>query len=312
MSRSTGRTRRRKEIPAWITVAVLLLLAAVAVTAAYAALTGGGADRNQGFPLRSATPTSTASVAEEPAQPAVQVAAAPPQRLLTGTANTTVRATAGSCEASGLVEFSVDERQNWNELSALREMGATQILRLSITEPSTIEVVAHDQNCEPQVFRTPDLGLTWEGPFPAAGSWYLSPSQPGEVGAPEGIRPLPCDGAELAAAGERAAVRCLDGTVITSTDQANSWTAVPDLEGVVAISDTADSYLVVSTGDGGCQGLRLITLTNPVSPNGCFEIPLEPGAFDPALIALTQFDSSTLMWVQDDLVVSPDQGRTWL
>lgn len=312
MTGSTGRVRHRRKIPAWIIGIALVLLAAVAAAAAYAALTGVGGDKDQGFPIRPETQTSTAPVAEEQAEPGVQVAAAPPQRLLAGVGNTTVRATVGNCQTGGSVEFSVDERQNWNELSTLSEMGAMQILRLSITEPSHIEVVALDHKCQPMVFNTPDLGLTWKGPLPAAGTWYLSPARPGEIAAPDGIRPLPCEGAELAVAGERVAVRCLDGTVITSADRANSWAEIPGVEGVVSISQNADSFLVASTGDAACRGLRLMTLTNPISSNGCFEIPLGPGAFNPALIAVAQVDNSTLMWVQNDLVISPDQGRTWL
>ena len=179
---------------------------------------------------------------------------------------------------------------------------------------SLVQVVALDASCEPQVYRSTDLGTSWEGPLPVFGTWFFDPSTPSQVEAPDGTQSLPCDGAELAAAGERAAMRCLDGSVVTTVDRGFTWTESPGITDVLAINTSPDSYVMTQPGSEACQGLRLTSLADGAfsSVDGCLETDLSAEELNAGNIAIAQSGAYTLAWVGDDLLVSTDGGGTWL
>lgn len=322
MSRSRKQVRRPRKLPLWGAVSLIALLGAAALALSYIALTGVGSGDNQGLPVRSGGQTSVEAVASDPptsADPQPQLVTGQAQkgaeqRLLTMVNGTTMRATGGTCENPGTVEVSLDAGQSWSTSDSLATAGATQILRLLPTDPSLVQVVALDASCEPQVYRSTDLGTSWEGPLPVFGTWFFDPSTPSQVEAPDGTQSLPCDGAELAAAGERAAMRCLDGSVVTTVDRGFTWTESPGITDVLAINTSPDSYVMAQAGNETCQGLRLTSLADGAfsSVDGCLETDLSAEELNAGSIAIAQSGAYTLAWVGDDLLVSTDGGGTWL
>lgn len=317
MSRSPKRTRRARKFPLWGAVALIAILSAAALALSYVALTGVGSNDHPGLPVRSEIPTAEEAAAPptqaEPEVAEDQTASSTSQRMLAMVGSTAMRAASGTCETPGTTEISVDAGQSWSESASLARAGATQILRVLPTDPSLVQVVALDANCDPQVYRSADLGTTWEGPLSVVGTWYFDPSTPTQVGAPDGARSLPCEGAELAAAGDRAAVRCADGSVVTTIDRGVTWSEAAGVTDALAINYSPDSYVVAQTGVQACEGVRLTTLSSAISPvlDGCFETTLTADASNPENIAIAQSGTSTLLWVGDDVVISTDGGNTW-
>lgn len=303
-------------------VSFIAFLSVGALALSYIALTGVGSDEHPGLPVNPETVVPEESIpftpppsADTPPEPAMDpVASSTAPRLLAMVGSTAMRATSGTCEDPGTVEISVDGAQSWSPSETLPGVGATQVLRLLPTDPSLVQIVALDENCEPKVYRSNNLGTSWEGPLPVLGTWYFDPSIPAQVGAPRGTMPLVCEGAELAAAGDRAAVRCLDGSVITTVDRGITWSETTGVTDVLAISYSPDSYVMVQPGDQTCQGLRLVTLAGDPSTrqDGCFETEPITTSSNPENIAIAQSGMTTLLWVEDDLATSTDGGKTWL
>lgn len=322
MSRSKNLARRPRTWPLWGSVSLIVLLSAVALALSYVALTGAGSGEHPGLPVNPGASaseefdTSHSSLPTDAhSEPATDQAdgSISQQRMLAMVGSTAMRATRGTCENPGSLEISLDGAQSWNVSDSLAVAGATQILRLLPTDVSLVEVVALDTNCEPQVYGSADLGSTWDGPFPVAGTWYFNPFNPAQVGAPNGPQPLPCKGAELAPAGDRAAVRCLDGSIVETVDLGITWSESPGVTDALAINYSPESFVLAQVGGQGCEGLRLMTLggTFPLL-DGCFETSLTANELKAADVAIAQSGSSTLLWVGDDLFNSFDGGETWL
>ena len=317
MSRSRKQARQPRKFPLWGAVSLIAVLSAAALALSYLALTGVGSGEHEGLPVRSEIPISE-EVAAPPAdaEPEVaedQTASPTSQRMLAMVGSTAMRADSGTCETPGTAEISVDAGQSWSESASLARAGATQILRVLPTDPSLVQVVALDANCEPQVYRSADLGTTWEGPLSVVGTWYFDPSTPTQVGAPDGPLSLPCEGAELAAAGDRAAVRCTDGSVVTTIDRGAAWSEAAGVADALAINYSPDSYVMAQTGGQACAGVRVTDLSvTSTGLVGCFETALTADASNPENIAIAQSGTSTLLWVEDDVVISTDGGNTWL
>lgn len=322
MSRTGKQARRPKKLPLWFSAGLITVLGAAALALSYVAVTGIGSGDHPGLPVKTGAPAFEDSVISAPSQPVNNQPEAPQdqsegplnQRLLTMTNSVALRGTSGTCENPGTVEFSLDTGESWIGSTSLAQAGATRILRLLPTDPSLVQVVALDRSCEPQVYRTTDFGTTWEGPMSVVGTWYFDPSDPAQVGAPDGRQPLQCEGAELAPAGDRAAVRCADGSVVTTVDRGLTWSQAPDIAEVLAINYSPDSYVVAQTGGQTCEGVRLRTISNNTSTalDGCFAADLPAEALNPGNTAIAQSGNSALLWVGDDVVISTDGGRTWL
>lgn len=315
------RARRPGGVPVGIAVSLIAALSLVSLALSYLALTGIGSGEHPGHPVRPGAVTSEVAVVPSSSPPVTagsetteeQIIGAPQQRMLAMDIVTVMRATGGTCANPGVVEISVDTGRSWVASDSLESAGATQILRLLPSDASPAQVIGLDANCEPQVYRSADLGSTWEGPFPVAGSWYFDPSDPTQVWSPDGPRTLPCTGAELAAAGDRAAVRCLDGSVVETFDRGLTWVESPDVTDALAISAASDSFLVAEAGGQGCSGLRLTTLGGTAAvPDGCFEAASAADDIEAEGIAIAHSDSSTVLWVGNDLFTSSDRGETWL
>lgn len=314
--------RRSKRMPLWMATSLIALLSVGALVLSYIALTGAESDQHPGLPVKSevageeeSTPLASPELSgEEPEPVSDPIVSSTSYRLLAMVGSTAVRATSGSCEHPGTVEISADGAQSWSASETLSAVGATQILRLLPTDPFLVQVVALDRNCEPQVYQSGDLGASWEGPLPVLGTWYFNPSTPNQVGAPSGILPLDCEGEELAPAGDRAAVRCRDGSVITTDDRGFSWSESGEATDVQAITYSSNSYVVAQLGTQTCEGLRIVTLIeDPLTGrSGCFEASPSVTTNDPTNVALAQSGTTTLLWVGDDLVISTDGGSTWL
>jgi hypothetical protein len=309
-------------MPRWIAVSLIALVSAVALVLSYLALTSVGSDEHEGLPVRTEATASEENLSPPPAppadaqpEPAVETPeGTAPQRMLAMVSNTAMRATSGTCANPGTVEISLDGAESWTPSESLVGMGATQILRVLPTDLSLVQVVALDQNCEAQVYRSVDLGASWQGPLSVAGTWYFDPSTPTQVGSPDGPRSVLCEGAELAAAGNRAAVRCVDGSVITTIDRGITWSETAGIADVLAINYSPDSYVMAQGADHICDGLRFATLNSGTAsvPGGCFNAVRAAGVRNSGAIAIAQSGNSTLLWVGDDLVISTDGGRTWL
>lgn len=322
MFRARKQARRLRKMPRWMTVSLIVLLSTGAIALSYVAFTDIGSGEHPGLPVKPEPPISEDIVSSTPflptdtqPEPAVNpTGRSAPQRMLAMVGGIAMRSTSGTCGSPGTVEVSTDSAQSWNLSDSLAGAGATQILRLLPTNPSLIQLVALDSSCEPQVYRSADLGTSWEGPLPVLGIWYFDSTNPMQVGTPNGPQPLRCEGAELAAAGDRAAVRCLDGSIVTTVDRGITWSESPRVADTLAINYSPDSYVVAQTGNQTCEGLRLTTLGSgpSTSPDGCFDGVLIADGSNPENIAVAQSGTSTLLWVGNKLVTSTDGGRTWL
>ncbi len=336
MSRSSKKTRSSRGLSRWGAASLVVISAAAAIGLSYLAITDVGSGEHEGFPVTSTVPetevdaaadnAATASVDAAPAstptpanETSVETSApgveeADSHRMLAIVNDTAMRGISGTCQDPGAVEISTDAGQSWGERVSPANVGATQILRVLPTDPSLVQVVALDQDCEPQVYRSVDLGNSWEGPLSVAGTWYFNPATPMQVSTPNGQQPLPCEGAELAARSDSAAIRCTDGSLASTIDGGFTWEENPAFSEVFAITSSPGSYALAQAGDETCEGVRITGLdSSEAAPlNGCFEADLSAAELTSENIALAQTDTSTLLWVGDAFVTSTDQGATWI
>lgn len=318
MKKTLNRTHVQQPRRPWAVYSLVTILAVVVLALSVVSVLDSGTEEHPGLPVRSA-PLST-----EPAPPLDAAPPAPPvppvqptlhmaqQRMLSVDGDQVVRAIGGSCDTPGRVEFSQDDGFTWNASLSLAGTGATQILRLVTADLWRAQVVAMDANCLPQVYQTSDFGMTWNGPSAVAGMWFLNPADPVHVVTPTGVQPLPCAAVEISAVEDRAAIRCNDGAVHTTLDQGRTWNVSPTVGPAAALSTFEGAYAAAVTGDATCAGLRLVTIgASSSGPSGCFETLDAVSAAEQGQVAVVHEDGLTILWVDDQFVISDDGGMTW-
>lgn len=284
-----------------LSILVIVLLSAVAVALSYLALTGPAAGSDEGFSVEEKSPQTEQVELPEPTdslEPRDNAA-----RLLTASGTTVLRGESGSCEEPGALQISFDGGQQWVPVGSPADAGATKILGQLTVDRSLIEVVALDEGCTPRIFSTSDRGESWTGPLPVDGTWYFDTSDPSRVGTPEGSRPLPCEGTQVAASGNTVAVLCEDDTLAVSGDRGLTFDT-PEVDGVRAVAVGYPSFLIAWDGDDTCEGVHVGTLGQP--DPGCY--PLE----DPVTpVTVARGDDSMFIWADATLAASTDGGVSW-
>jgi hypothetical protein len=307
--------RRMNPLPrAWtfaalgaLTVAVLVLsVLALAqhrsspVTADTPRPTGTADPTPEGSPSPSPTPSDT----PEPEAPASVV---PTRHLTQLSSGTLIRATTGQCNGPApAIEFSTDSGATWSPGDA---GGATQILRLLAGDIG--QAIAFDDSCQPTGIWSFNDGATWEQTTDfVAGSWFFNPAADTTVRAPDGDRPLPCRTLAFSAWDITAIALCDDGTVVTTSDAASTWSEPVDVDGALTVSAAPDGFRVLIDGSAAdCDGVQVTSLADgaPQPAGACLTTEFEPG--DVALAAAG--DGSVVAWAGDEFARSGDGGATW-
>lgn len=210
MAKKKSDALKRRELPVWASISLIVVLGLTALVLVYAALQQvNRGSENQGFStIESVQDEATLfpvpsgdGVPETPSAEETVAEAAPnnepfalvsPTRLIALDQNLAVRAIVGECEAgtSGNLEFSHDGGSTWNPSPSFTETSATQVLRLLPSADGRTFVVVLNAECTPQIYSTADSGQTWVAPVSAVGTWYLDPASPRQLGAPGGVKTI--------------------------------------------------------------------------------------------------------------------------
>lgn len=329
------RTTQRRGLPLGASVAIIVVLAAVAVALTYLAFDRASQPSPQGFattnsdtpgPLPSAQRTESVqqeeippvSVSEEAQEiqetegMVEQIELVAQSRLVTLDGSLGVRAHVGECSTPGTVEFSTDGGQSWSPSTAFETTTATQVLRILPGNGGTTFIVALNEECTPQIYSTADNGSTWNGPLSAVGTWYLDPATPSTLGAPGGAKAIACEALGLSPVTDReVGVLCADGSVLTTADGGTTWSNSQPVEGIMALAYSRQNLLGVVNGDELCAGLKLIELAidDDVEEISCVEI--GPETVAAGEIALAESGNSLILWAGENQYFSIDGGQTW-
>lgn len=314
---------RRGGMPRPVAIVLLVVLAVAVAGISYLALKtpvarGGGIPASG--PVVSIAPTPTPDAEPQSAQsgtpttqpnpePTVTAAAlVAPDRLLAMVDGTVMaRATIGTCTLPGAMEISRDGGVSWAPTIGLTQAGATQILRVVPTSADLIQVAAMNQDCQPSLYTTEDLGASWAALGSAQGAWYLV--TPRTVGTPTGTAELPCDAVAFAGVEDRAAALCADSTVITTGNQAQSWSTPVAVPGAVALGVAPDNgYFLATANQPGCAGIKTLALRGGAltAPGACLAAPVAGGN-----VAVARAGDLATAWVGDTFAVSTTGGVEW-
>lgn len=306
---------RMNAIPRVWTFAALGLLGVVVLALSALALTQHhGAPATAGSPSPSKTATESPqpepSASDTPsAEPEAPAAVAPTRHLTQLTTGTLIRSTTGECGGNApTVEFSTDAGATWaaGDTSAA---GASQVLRLLSGDIG--QAVTLDATCAPSGMWSFSEGAAWEQTADlVAGSWYFNPGAPTTVHAPAGDVPLPCTALALSAYETTAIALCDDATVVTTADNAATWSAPVPAPGALTVHAAADGFRVMIDGAAAqCAGVQVAALADGAvaSPGACL-----PAEFAPGDVALAAGgDGTVVAWAGDVVGRSADGGANW-
>lgn len=277
-----------------------------------------------GNPRPAVTPTATPEPSNTPSpEPTVEetpevevpespevIAAVVPDRLLTVvTKDLMVRSMVGSCEQPGVMEFSKDGGQSWQESTALSTTDSTLHMRVLPTRANNVQLIALDEDCKPQLVRTENQGTAWVAPTSPTGAWFFNPKEPTTINAPDGKVTIDCTAVSFVATQDRAAVLCDDSTVLTTTDKAATWKAPVAVPGAIALNVTEDGYILAVANQNECVGIQTIELegTTVGSPSTC----LEDADLQAGTVAVARTSNTVLAWIGNKFAVSSNGGDTW-
>lgn len=176
---------------------------------------------------------------------------------------TVMRAVLGSCE-SGIaprVEVSTDGGASFESVTVDADLG--QVLGLEASGRRTLRLGGLTTDCEPVAYEGAAGRDQWRTiPSRDAEMWHLVADAAARVHAPSGEVETPCPVASLTVVGSVRAL-CDSGRIIGTADDGESWVALGDLPGGVAIGYVGPGIgyalaeqpdcpaAVMSTGDGG-------------------------------------------------------------
>lgn len=290
----------------------VLILSVLALTQHRSApvATGAPAPRTESpAATQSASPDPAAS--EEPTgEPEAPAAAVVPTRHLTMlNTGTLIRSTTGQCNGPApVVESSTDSGATW-AVGDTSAAAPTQVLRL--LSGGVAQAIVFDQSCQPTGMRSVDEGSVWvASPGLLQGSWYFNPAAPASLHAPSGETTLPCTALAFSAWDTTAIALCDDGTAVTTTNGAATWSERVPAPGAVTANAAPDGFRVLVRGTApDCAGVQVAPLTDGIvqPAGGCLTAEFAPG--DVALAG--GGDGSIAAWVGDVFALSADGGATW-
>ena len=315
-----NKTARRRLLV--IALAVFLLvdvgLVAFALTATKPASSAGTvAAAPTSFP-ETVEPTATATPTAEPAETLATSTVTPTRVIAALDATTAWRALTGACPAtSAAPEITTDSGVTWEAFNAAAETGATSILSIDVLDDAEASLITLDDvACAPQVVTTFVAGDAWKAyPERVAAEWYVDPSTSGTVHTPAGDVAAPCASVATLAAldNARAAVLCIDASVVTTQDAGFSWSVPSSIPGAAAITATAGGYAVAVANPTGCSGAALVS----ISENAAFDSAAIGTCFSSAVnegeTALSAADDGSIwLWVGDSYARTLDGGASWV
>lgn len=318
---SRARARRRLAIVG-ISAFVLvdLVLVAVALTREP---TGLAADAETGA---TSTPRPVETTPSPTATPTTAAEAVTPTRLLSVVdGDTAWRAQAATCAAGTeatppVVELTTSGGATWSASTVATDVSLAGVDRLQATDATSAFVVGPaGADCAPAFAQTFSGGAAYRAyPERLAASWYVARTASGTVHSPTGERAAPCPVVvDLAVVSDtEAGVLCSDRTFFRTGDGASTWDAGAVVDGAVAVTASAGSYLVASTAAADCDGTALVT---PPAASGtaatgtaATRVGCAPASSEtPGSVALSAGAGSVWLWAGDDVSVSTDGGVTW-
>lgn len=320
---------RRQSVPFWIQVSCLVLLGICALALAFIAYVTINSGAHKGLPVIDGS-TGQSNASESTALGATDVVGTIPleqhnleepivqnvpiSRVLTSVDGLImVRATTGSCQEPGVVEFSGDSGQSWITSDAFSTTGATKILSIIPENRSLIYMVALDSTCTPQLYSTTNLGGTWTGPLPVDDTWFFDPSNPTFINTPLGAGTLNCPAVAVSTTGTSALALCADGSIESSQNSGITWEIVPGVSNAVAVGPSDSGFAIALSDSATCSGLQLASLSEAMELEETSCLPAEENAnfIDEANIALSQTGDSILVWSGTRLTASIDGETSW-
>ncbi|TFC91997.1 hypothetical protein [Cryobacterium sp. TMT4-31] len=305
-----------------IALAVFLLvdvgLVAFALTATKPASSAGTVAAVPTSSPETVEPAVTPTPTVEPVDTTPTLTVAPTRVIAALNETTAWRALTGACPTTAAApEITTDSGVNWEAFNAATETGATSILSIDVVDDAEASLITLDDiACAPQVVTTFVAGDAWRlYPERVAAEWYIDPSTSGTVHTPTGDVAAPCAAVATLAAldNARAAVLCLDASVVTTQDGGFSWSAPSSIPGAAAITATAGGYAVAVVNPTGCVGAVLVN----ISENAEFDSTASGTCFSSAVnageTALSAADDGTIwLWVGDSFARSLDGGASWV
>lgn len=223
-----------------------------------------------------------------------------------------IRGEFGSCTGEpGWAEVSPDGGIFW-ELSNTVVHEAMQILGVSIGTGGYVEMTTLDTFCEPFLLRSYIGGYNWQfAPGEVESRWYFNPLNAATVNTPFGQAEAPCEVIQLSVSesATNAAVLCEDSTIMSSTDEGQSWSVAGERTGAVAVAAQDDRLLIANGHSEGCNGVQLQTISGGVTENvgSCLDVSTTSDQ-----IAFAAFAGDVAIWSGDALRWSIDGGESWL
>ncbi len=296
---------------AFVVVDVLLVVLALRSTAPSPTKDG----TPESLPLG---PTTSAPSPRDTADPEDRIVAVAPTRLLAALdASTAWRATTGACpDAEAEPELTTDGGASWKTTDITGATDVRALQRMIVSSAETASFIGlTGGDCTPQYVRTFVAGDDFaEYPDQLATSWYVAPAGASTTHTPAGDADAPCPSAVALAplTVERAAVLCADTSLHVTDDTGSTWSPLTEAIGAIALTETADGYLVAAAGRDDCEGVQLsiVDATGSRSDIGCVESPL-PAAELAASIAIDWTPESVWLWLDERLLISTDGGTTW-
>lgn len=223
-----------------------------------------------------------------------------------------IRGEFGSCEGEpGWAEVSQDGGFFW-ELSNTIVQEAMQVLGVRIGTGGYVEMTTLDTVCEPFLLRSYIGGYSWQyAPGEVESRWYFNPLNASAINTPFGQIEAPCEVIQLSVSesATSAAVLCQDSTVMTSTDEGQTWSVAGDKTGAVAVAAQDDRILIANGYADECNGVQLQTVSGGDAANVGSCLDVSPASDQ---IAIAAFAGDVAVWSGDTLRWSIDGGESWL
>lgn len=270
------------------------------------------------IPTYTPSPSGTSTPSPTPsATPSVSIDAVPSTRIIAAFDGSTAwRATTGPCPATpATAEITTDSGATWRQTDANASGTLSSLQRIIVGGKALASMVTLTRSdCSPALIKTFVAGRAY-APFPAelTGTWYVNPASRNSVHSPAGDRTAPCSVVALAVRDSTsAAVLCADHTVHATTDAAHTFTSSVAVPGATTIATSDAGYFAAATGQSGCAGLQIVTLTATLqsATAGCYATSLTPQSLA-ANVALASAGGTVWLWAGDAVSRSSDGGATW-
>jgi photosystem II stability/assembly factor-like uncharacterized protein len=197
---------------------------------------------------------------------------------------------------------------------------ASAILSLEATGADGVDVLGADDRCRTVTWSSSDRGQTWSDPRRATGVFARVPDDARALATPTGIVRNPCPDRDVAPLAvepisvNEAAVLCVGGGVVTTSDGGASFQTVTPVVGGQALAFEGPSLgWVLQRDSGRCGGYQLLQTQDGGTTwqtGGC--LGAEPISDPRSLPSLDFSDPERgLADLDGEVFVTSDSGYTW-